>query len=178
MDSGRLRQILLNLIGNAVKFAVEGGVSIEVRHLEQNDLQDEIALSFAVCDSGPGLAEDDQKRIFEEFVQTDEGATRKHGGAGLGLAISKNLVELMGGQIEVVSQLGRGTVFKFQIPTCQAGAQFGEHHHPQSVDCHVGLIIDKSPARRAFVLALRGLGAQVSTFDSPQAFQMSMFGEI
>ncbi|MCJ8307937.1 MAG: response regulator [Rhizobiaceae bacterium] len=176
-DSGRLRQVLLNLAGNAVKFTKTGGVGIEVTH--QADINDDdgdsggAVLTFAVRDSGPGLAEADQQRIFEEFVQTDEGATREHGGAGLGLAISKNLVELMGGRIGVTSRLGRGTTFEFTVRLDQPDEDVADARPPVQLDQKVAVILNRNPARQALVLSLRALGARVSTFDSAQAFQIN-----
>jgi signal transduction histidine kinase/CheY-like chemotaxis protein len=172
LDSGRIRQILLNLAGNAVKFTKTGGVGIEVTCPSEIDVEGRTGLHFAVRDSGPGLAESDQQRIFEEFVQTDEGATREHGGAGLGLAISKNLVELMDGQIGVTSRLGRGTTFEFSINT-EPPETDGEASVPTPLDQQIAVILHRNPARQALVNSLRTLGARVSTFDSPKAFQIN-----
>jgi signal transduction histidine kinase/CheY-like chemotaxis protein len=177
IDSGRLRQVLLNLVGNAIKFTQTGGVSIEVAMAAVPALEGDLhRLTFTVRDSGPGLAEADQKRIFNEFVQTDEGATRQHGGAGLGLAISQNLVGLMGGRIEVASQLGRGTSFEFSI-----NAEVSEFTSPTSpakpsapdISKKVAVILSRNPARRVLVQSIRDLGAIVSTFDSIDAFDLN-----
>jgi signal transduction histidine kinase len=108
-DEYRLGQILLNLIGNAIKFTEEGEVKISV-NLHDNKLV------FNVSDSGPGIPEEKLESIFEDFKQADNSITRKHGGAGLGLAISSGLVELMGGRINVQSQLGQGSTFTFNLP--------------------------------------------------------------
>ena len=109
-DAARVRQILLNLAGNAVKFTEKGGVSITV---EPGSLPAEIA--FAVCDSGIGIAPEAQTRIFEEFEQADGGPTRKFGGTGLGLAISKRLADRMGGRIAMTSAPGVGSTFSFTV---------------------------------------------------------------
>ena len=110
-DSGRLRQILTNLVGNAVKFCHKGGVSVEVGlySLEMDD----IILHVRVTDTGIGIAEDACQRIFNQFEQADSSTTRKFGGTGLGLAICKKLVELMDGSIWVESRMGVGSCFHF-----------------------------------------------------------------
>lgn len=116
-DPGRLRQVLLNLIGNAVKFTDIGGVLLTVARA-RTETTDRIC--FTVADTGPGLHEEDMERIFEEFEQSDGTSTRAHGGAGLGLAISKRLVTAMGGTISVSSRLGEGSEFVLEIPAAQA----------------------------------------------------------
>jgi len=116
-DSGRLRQIVINLVGNAIKFTDQGEVIIKVR-CEGQDGQDHI-LHFEVSDTGIGIAPENQKLIFDSFSQADSSTTRKYGGTGLGLAISKRLVEMMGGKIWVVSAVGQGSHFHF---TARVGA--------------------------------------------------------
>ncbi|WP_027153070.1 PAS domain-containing hybrid sensor histidine kinase/response regulator [Mesorhizobium sp. WSM2561] len=111
-DPGRVRQVLLNLIGNAIKFTDSGGVLVSIARA-RTETTDRIC--FTVTDTGPGLHEDDLERIFEEFEQADGTSTRAHGGAGLGLAISRRLVIAMGGTISVSSQLGQGSEFVFEI---------------------------------------------------------------
>ena len=113
-DPKRLRQVLLNLLGNAVKFTVRGSVELTLR-LVENGTRDG-ALSIRVQDSGPGIPQDRLESVFDKFVQGDTGIARRHGGAGLGLAIASDLVSLMGGQIGVESALGRGTAFFFTVP--------------------------------------------------------------
>ena len=109
-DAARLRQVLLNLAGNAVKFTETGGVALIV---EPGAAPDEIR--FLVRDTGIGIAPDAQARIFEEFEQADGGMTRKFGGTGLGLAISRRIVERMGGSIDVESAPGEGSTFSFTV---------------------------------------------------------------
>lgn len=116
-DPGRVRQVLLNLIGNAIKFTDGGGVLVTVTRT-RTETTDRIC--FTITDTGPGLQEDDMERIFEEFEQADGTSTRAHGGAGLGLAISKRLVIAMGGTISVSSRLGQGSEFVFEIPAVSA----------------------------------------------------------
>jgi PAS domain S-box-containing protein len=110
-DPGRLRQILFNLIDNAIKFTEHGSVTV---HLDIDSRSDaDICLHFAVSDSGIGIPRDKQQLIFEAFAQADSSTTRKYGGTGLGLAISSRLVSFMGGKIWVHSEPGQGTTFHF-----------------------------------------------------------------
>ncbi len=110
-DPLRLRQVLLNLLGNAIKFTDKGGVSVEAQ-LESED-ESTLRIRFAVRDTGLGIPEDKQKLIFESFCQADGSTSRKHGGTGLGLTISSRLVELMDGRIWVKSKPGVGSTFYF-----------------------------------------------------------------
>jgi diguanylate cyclase (GGDEF)-like protein len=112
-DSLRLRQILINLTGNAVKFTERGEVTICVSLAAAEPLM----LAFEVRDTGIGMSDDVQRRLFEAYMQPDPSATRRYGGTGLGLAICKQLVELLGGEIGVRSVAGSGTTFSFSIPS-------------------------------------------------------------
>lgn len=112
-DAGRIRQILINLIGNAVKFTNEGTVSVEVKC--SNRTAQSAILEFKVEDTGIGMDEPTAKTIFEKFIQADSSTTRRYEGTGLGLAISKQLIEMMGGSISVKSKPGRGSVFTFYL---------------------------------------------------------------
>lgn len=118
-DPGRLRQVLLNIVGNAVKFTEAGGVLVEVG-IAGDETQRR--LRFAVTDTGPGLKRRDIARIFEEFEQGDGAPTRRHGGAGLGLAISRRIAEAMGGTITAEGRPGKGSRFTVQIPVRDAVA--------------------------------------------------------
>jgi PAS domain S-box-containing protein len=115
-DAARLRQVLFNLVGNAIKFTPSGGVSIIV---EPSGAPNEIAIS--VRDTGIGIAAEDQARIFLEFEQADVGSTRKFGGIGLGLTISKRIVERMAGAIAIESRPGEGSTFRVTVPLACAG---------------------------------------------------------
>jgi signal transduction histidine kinase len=108
-DEQRLSQVLLNLVGNAIKFTDAGEVSIQVTATDG-------VFTVAVADTGPGIAEADQPKIFEEFQQADSSSTRKQGGTGLGLAIAKKIIEMHGGRIWVESHLGKGSTFWFTLP--------------------------------------------------------------
>ena len=110
-DPGRLRRVLINLVGNAIKFTHEGEINITVDHVA--DDADAVWLHFAVADTGIGIPAGKRQAIFESFTQADGSSTREHGGTGLGLAISKELVDMMGGEIWVDSEIGRGSTFHF-----------------------------------------------------------------
>jgi len=113
-DPTRLRQVLLNLVGNAIKFTEAGGVSLRVE--SDGDFAVPTALRFTVSDTGIGIAQDKLTRVFERFTQADSSTTRRFGGSGLGLTISKRLVELMGGRIWAASEVDKGSTFAFTIP--------------------------------------------------------------
>ena len=113
-DPARLRQVLLNLLGNAIKFTPSGKVSLSVAL--QADPTVPIVLRFTVSDSGIGIADDKLEQVFERFTQADSSTTRRFGGSGLGLTISKRLVELMGGRIWVESTVAEGSEFTFALP--------------------------------------------------------------
>ncbi len=108
-DSGRLRQVLVNLIGNAVKFTDRGTIEIEANRLESS-------IEVAIRDSGIGIPEEQQSQVFERFWQSSGSTARRRGGTGLGLAISAQLVEQMGGDLELTSRLGEGSTFRFHLP--------------------------------------------------------------
>jgi PAS domain S-box-containing protein len=111
-DPGRLRQVLTNLIGNAVKFTASGEVEVT---LATRSVGADWELDFMVRDTGPGIAPEQQQLLFKPFTQIDSASTRQHGGTGLGLAICRNLVQMMGGRISVESRPGEGSTFRFTI---------------------------------------------------------------
>jgi signal transduction histidine kinase/CheY-like chemotaxis protein len=117
-DPGRIRQILLNLIGNAVKFTEEGGIKVAAGLIEIDKGQQ---IRFTVTDTGPGIQPEDQTRIFGEFYQADVSLTRAHGGTGLGLAITDQLVRLMGGRVGFESESGKGSLFWVELPLVLPG---------------------------------------------------------
>jgi signal transduction histidine kinase len=114
-DDTRLRQVLVNLLANAVKFTTRGEVVLTVR-AEPPSAAGEVRVHFAVRDTGIGIPAEKRDRLFQSFSQVDSSTTRQFGGTGLGLAISKRLTELMGGAIGVESEAGRGSTFFFHVP--------------------------------------------------------------
>src|SRR5262249_42746704 len=108
-DERRISQVLLNLVGNAIKFTDKGQVAIRASAANG-------CFTVAVCDTGPGIASADQAKIFEEFQQADSSITRKKGGTGLGLSIAKRIIEMHGGRIWVESEPGKGSTFYFTLP--------------------------------------------------------------
>ncbi|MGD8829446.1 MAG: ATP-binding protein [Pseudomonadales bacterium] len=124
-DALRLQQVLVNLVGNAVKFTEKGGIQLTADVIAASGGQ--LVLSIAVSDTGIGIGEDKLARLFESFEQAETSTTRRYGGTGLGLTISERLVDLMGGDIQVTSTLGKGSCFSFSIltslPTAETKAQ-------------------------------------------------------
>ncbi|MEN6438442.1 MAG: response regulator [Syntrophobacter sp.] len=112
-DPGRLRQILINLVGNAVKFTDEGEVVVRASLVE--DAEDTVLIGFRVSDTGVGIPPESQARIFDAFSQSDESMSRRFGGTGLGLSISRQLCEIMGGRLGVESAVGKGSTFHFTV---------------------------------------------------------------
>jgi signal transduction histidine kinase/DNA-binding response OmpR family regulator len=120
-DPFRLQQILMNLTGNAIKFTEKGTVAIDVLHVKTE--KDRTTLLFKVSDTGIGIPAERMNNLFENFSQTQASDTRIYGGTGLGLAISRQLVNLLGGTIDVVSEVGSGTVFSFKLSFLSGSAE-------------------------------------------------------
>jgi CheY-like chemotaxis protein/anti-sigma regulatory factor (Ser/Thr protein kinase) len=130
-DSYRLRQILINLLGNAIKFTESGEILLEVKLVSRRDSDSEAVLQFSVSDTGPGIAPDKQQMVFQAFTQADGSMTRRYGGTGLGLAISRHLVLLMGGRMWLESEPGKGSTFSFTMQATQANP--GESRHRAAI---------------------------------------------
>jgi two-component system, sensor histidine kinase and response regulator len=147
-DPGRLRQVLLNLIENAVKFTDEGEVIVHVASKKHTDAQADV--SFSVEDTGIGIPKENQESVFNAFKQVDAGITRRYGGTGLGLAVSSQLVRLMGGELTVTSEPGRGSRFAF---TATFNRRPGKAHLTEPVDAdlqgvHILVVDDNASTRR------------------------------
>jgi PAS domain S-box-containing protein len=165
-DPGRLRQILTNLLGNAVKFTERGTVSLRVSSERQPDREpdDPLLVRFAVRDTGIGIAPDAIDHLFQPFSQADAGTSRRFGGTGLGLAICKRLAELMGGEVRVTSSLGHGSTFWFtcKLAIARAGltwpAEDAAPDHcdfpPPSSDRPDILVIEDSPVNQLVAIGL------------------------
>lgn len=142
-DSARIRQVLMNLVGNAIKFTLKGcvSVSVVVRRKEEGLLQVEIA----VKDTGIGISYTDQQKLFTRFKQADNSTTRKYGGTGLGLAISKQLVDMMGGRIGVTSEIGQGSIFWFKLSLKESTSILeGDHSYECASISQILLITDNA----------------------------------
>ena len=167
-DPERLRQILINLLGNAVKFTESGQIFLDLRVDSDSSEDNKAKVIFAVKDTGIGIAQEKQKQIFESFTQADASSTRKYGGTGLGLTISKQLVELMGGKIWLKSSPGLGSTFYFSLPfKVQSGKVEGvESKFQQFNDLRI-LAVDDNPTNN-FILKeiIADKGAEVDTAGS------------
>ncbi len=141
-DQGRIRQILINLIGNAIKFTNAGHVLVSC-HLKPNDKLGMVNLYFEIIDTGIGMPEETQEKLFDKFTQADASTTRKYGGTGLGLAICRRLVEIMGGEIGLKSKNGEGSTFWFSITLPLADTETAKESE-YNVDNVRVLIVDKS----------------------------------
>ncbi|MFA7256520.1 MAG: response regulator [Kiritimatiellales bacterium] len=149
-DTTRLRQVLVNLMGNAIKFTENGEVSLKVHNLITDEKQRTCQLEFAVRDTGIGIADENKDRLFQAFTQADSSSTRKYGGTGLGLTISRKLTELMGGKIWFESESGKGSTFFFTItlPIGIATEQRDEHLPIELLRGKRALIVDDNETNR------------------------------
>ncbi len=148
-DPIRLRQILINLLGNALKFTEKGEVTCRVFCIERD--KKEAKLCFEIKDTGIGIPEDKQKIVFDPFAQADSSMTRKYGGTGLGLAITSRLVQLMQGEIELSSKQGEGTTFWIKIPFQVVSWKEQEAQKTHFLEGLTALIIDDHPVNRSFL---------------------------
>jgi PAS domain S-box-containing protein len=162
-DPTRIRQVLLNLLGNALKFTERGGVSVEVTIDRANPPR----LRFDVTDTGIGMSEATIATLFEKFTQADSSVTRRYGGTGLGLSIAKQFVELMGGRLRVSSRLGAGSTFIFDIPLSPAHATTKLPVPPHLKGLRVLVVDDVELNRRVFRHLLTGFGLQAESIADP-----------
>ncbi|MEZ8824462.1 response regulator [Vibrio amylolyticus] len=175
-DPLRLNQILVNLTNNAIKFTEHGEVivSVELKEQEHNQDRDEITLLFSVQDTGIGISEEQQKKLFQSFNQADSSITRKYGGSGLGLTISKSLTELMGGTVNVESTAGKGSCFsftaRFHINHNESAPSYIEQRSLGEIKV---LVVDDNDAAREIIGSILGsFGFSVDTCgDSQQALK-------
>ena len=180
-DHGRVRQILTNLVNNAIKFTHHGETVIRVELHEETDTHARI--HFCVSDTGIGIPKDRQEAIFDSFTQVDGSTTRKYGGTGLGLTISKQLVEMMGGQICVDSEPGRGSTFCFtvpfekQLPAAPATQRPATAQPPETAEpdrdflaaLRVLVVDDHATNRLILTKMLSAFGCEVAAVESAKA---------
>ncbi|MDJ0703279.1 MAG: response regulator, partial [Leptolyngbyaceae cyanobacterium MO_188.B28] len=168
-DITRLKQVLVNLIGNAVKFTTSGEIFVSV---EINSMLGEIVeLKFSVQDTGIGISKENLSKLFKNFSQVDASTTRKYGGTGLGLAICKRLSELMGGRIWVTSEEGRGSTFFFTIRTTVAATQPRRYLNNQIAelnDRHILIVDDNATNRRVLEQQCKSWGMKPHLTSSGQ----------
>lgn len=172
-DSMRLRQILLNMLGNAIKFTQEGGAILSVR--QDSFIGDEVVLSFQVRDTGIGISDMQQKRLFQPFSQADPSIFQEYGGTGLGLSISNRLAQIMGGDISLESERGMGSSFTLRLPfklaTQQTGLDTRDEHEKiteliaRSYPMHILVVEDNRINLQLIqtILRLQGYEPRLST---------------
>jgi len=169
-DITRLRQIIVNLLGNAVKFTEKGEVFVSVEQIGLGT-DGKTQLKFSVRDSGIGIPPDRIDRLFKSFSQVDASTTRHFGGTGLGLAISKRLTEIMGGRIGVQSEFGKGSTFHFEIAAAAAPAQKKLFQRGRSADIsgrRVLIVDDNATNRRLLMRQVEGWGLEPRVVASPE----------
>ncbi len=162
-DALRLGQILLNLVGNAVKFTERGEVVFRVEVASMS--ASETVLEFAVEDTGIGIASDHLEQLTRPFTQADSSTTRRFGGTGLGLAISQRLIEMMGGSLRIQSQLGVGSTFSFEVHFPGPPERRGFSSPPARGELRVLVVDDSTSARSAIGSLLSSQGFQVDTAE-------------
>jgi CheY-like chemotaxis protein/anti-sigma regulatory factor (Ser/Thr protein kinase) len=160
-DRVRVGQIIGNLVSNAVKFTDLGSIHVRIR-------TEDAGVSISVADTGIGIAPAQLQRIFEPFTQVDESTTRRFGGAGLGLTITRRLIDAMGGTLEVESESGRGSRFTVTLPlepVASAPSQQAPTELPQALSRHILVVEDNEVGQRAVRMMLEQLGHRVQVVD-------------
>jgi two-component system sensor histidine kinase RpfC len=166
-DSHHLRQVLLNLLGNAIKFTERGEVLLSVTRVK--DTPEGVTARFEVRDTGIGIAPEALQRVFERFAQADESVTRRYGGTGLGTTIAKQLVELMGGTIGVESKLGEGSLFWFELPLLKEAAPASVAAPAEALDEGVLVALSEGPASAQRLASLcKGIGYRFEAVAASQ----------
>jgi two-component system sensor histidine kinase/response regulator len=171
-DAGRIRQVLYNLVGNAVKFTEKGGVAISVApaaRVKDQPAGDRFLLRFDVADSGIGIPEPVLAHLFEQFTQGDPTVARRYGGTGLGLSISRKLAALMGGTIGVASEVGQGSQFWFTTALAPARGATAVLPQADLRGVRVLVVDDNAINREIMSKQLRAWGASVETVDAPES---------
>jgi len=178
-DPGRLRQVLHNLLGNAIKFTERGKVSLFTELI--GDAGDALTVRFMVQDTGIGIANEHKERLFQSFVQGDNSTTRKYGGTGLGLAISKQLVEMMGGEIGFNSERGRGSTFFFTVVFERAHSSVTTVIEPPApseaarlLEGHRLLLLSARHTSVSLKETAEGFGCRVVPIDAPADLQRTL----
>lgn len=183
IDPTRLRQVLINLLGNAIKFTESGEVRLTIRCIGDGDEDgNEQRIEFAVSDTGIGMNDEQMDRLFKPFSQGDSSVTRQYGGSGLGLAISQRLVEMLGGEMDLSSSMGDGSVFYVRLPLVtdndvswvqpmlpvKAPGDESKTAVHKRLDCRVLVVDDRRDVRHISQHFLEKAGAKVSTAEDGQ----------
>ena len=165
-DPGRLRQVLVNLVGNAIKFTQKGEIVVNVTHRHEEDQLAEIL--FTIVDTGIGIPADKQSLIFEAFTQADNSTTRTFGGTGLGLPISARLVALMGGRVWVDSAVGMGSTFRFTAKLKTSVTTVSSTKNPETELAGISVLVvdDNQTNRRILEMAVTSWGMCCRTASS------------
>ncbi len=174
LDETRLKQILINLLGNAVKFTAQGEIELKVEKLNIGDKN--ITLRFSVRDTGIGIPVEKQQHIFNAFTQENSSISKQYGGTGLGLTISNNILKYMGSKLTLVSELGKGSVFYFDI---QIPYEVSDHTEDETLKINRVLIVDDNEANRVILrhmLAHKHIDSTLAA-NGMEALQMLLAGE-
>jgi len=176
IDEARIKQVLINLLGNAVKFTEVGEIEFAISRLKQND--EKITLRFSVRDTGIGIPKERQKRIFDAFTQEDSSVSKKYGGTGLGLTISNNLLKYMGTNLMLESEMEKGSVFYFDIEVLYDKDDLQENDDDMTEIGRV-LVVDDNQNNRTILqhmLAYKNIKSEAAA-NGLEAIQLLMNGE-